>query len=164
MAQSSLIKTYNPLLLPPKSATFSFTPVSTWLANVTHTGFYYRDGEYLVATFASVLSGAPTSNSLIYTIPNSWVIDTAKLPSGQNLDVSINGNSNDAGTQNYPMVAWLSSNTQITCRYMNVVSTVVVNQSVINQAQPLAWGSTDNFNVTIRVPIVGWTKDNFITL
>lgn len=139
----------------------SFTPVSTWVSNVTQTGRISREGRNARISYQILATGAPTATNLTLTIPNSLLIDTAALPAVPagvtSLQVSTKCYIVDSGTTSFPCVATYTSTSTVSIRAMNAATTYVEGAAV-SQSVPMTWANNDSLNVEILVPIIGWSE------
>lgn len=133
------------------SATFT----GSWSANTTYVGFQRRVGDVGEFFVEIQLAGAPTSAALTVTLPNSLVIDTAKLPStSTNMPVGTSALL-DSGTAHYPSGQVLYASTTTVAVLYGVNSPTV--GAAVTQAAPFTFANNDRVWVEFKVPISGWT-------
>lgn len=133
----------------------SFSVVSTWVANVTWTGYYRLVGQSMEVIIEGVLTGAPTSATLVFDLPDTYAIDTAKNPLGTfNLPVGLVG-MRDEGTDSLVGTVFpsTSDDTKVVplCHRSDGTFTTA---KTITEAQPFVWAATDRIGVTFSVPVV----------
>ncbi len=135
----------------------SFVPTSsTWISNVTFSGFWRRVGDTMQIQFKVALGGTPSSANLTITIPTSYTIDTAKLVQSAvgSLIPFSTGHISATGE-------WFGA-----CSYNNTTSFLVktlrgANSNndfvTVTQAVPQSFANNDYILLYAAVPIVGWT-------
>lgn len=139
----------------------SFTPTSvTWLANVTLTGFWRRQGDSIEIEVNIAVSGTPTTATMTFnTLPGSLTIDTAKVasPLSGPFQATANASYVDANGVDIPGWATLDNSSGLMqCRYF-AVSGALTQYAAVTQAAPFTWASGDNANFkNIVLPISGW--------
>lgn len=134
----------------------AFTPTGAWSTNTTYTGMKRRVGDTLEVITKIVLSGAPTSAALTFTIPDSLTIDTTKLVAGTGVFPVGQLGILDSGTTNYAGIVSYGSTTTVIAKYFNDTSTEESPQSV-TQAAPITFASGDEIWCRYSVPISGWS-------
>lgn len=148
--------------VPPASALGaeqSETVSGSWSSNTTYQCFRRDDpreggGYWMHLRIHISLSGAPTSAALTITLP-AVTVDTAELPTLASPGASFcgDGYARDTGATVYPVF----------CRYVyssGAVQVLVHNASAtytsgtaVTQAIPITFGSTDELEIHIRLPI-----------
>jgi hypothetical protein len=131
----------------------SFTPTSSWVSNATHTGKKRRIGDSIEYDITIVLTGAPTSATLVVTIPDT--IDTTKLSHTTLSNYNIVGECTifDAGTATYTS-SQIAGNS--TTGLQPVYDTGAGTIASITQAAPITFASGDVVRLkTWAIPIVG---------
>lgn len=138
---------------PPLTDPVAFTPV--WNAdNITNTGtttgFYHREGAYLVVDFdASYGSGGTSSAVTTMTLPNGYVIDSAKT----NVSSTQTYGSAQAFVSGvrYPATAAYGGTNKV----FFIVPTAVGSAGYLDSST-IASGS--GIAGQFKVPIVGWSS------
>lgn len=134
-------------------------PVSDWTSftvtgsftNTTYTGYWRRVGDSMEVDVHGTLTGTPGATTLSITLPNSRVIDTAKLADGANGSVLGIVQAYDNGTNRYTGVVRFNSTTTV-----KIHTDGVGGDDGWTQAAPFTWAVNDYFNLRFLVPIVGW--------
>ncbi len=142
----------------------SFTPTGTWIANTTYTGRWRRVGPDLKCVVNIVLSGAPTTATLLVDLPSGLHIDYAKLLSYPNSYQTIGmglGFIHTVGRFALFVCAYGNAGNDTTVRLGPLMtnglsSTTEVTSTFLNQASPATWASTDQIDFEFCVPITGW--------
>lgn len=143
---------------PAMGDSITFTPTGSWSTNTTYTGNYQRRGEKALITWGISLAGAPTSANLALNLPAGLVIDTTKLTNaGGSLHLVSGGAALHASTGTQ-LFALYSSSTSIQVYYLSSISTAAL--LAVTQAAPVTWASTDKLEISIEVPIVGWSSNS----
>lgn len=140
--------------------TTTFSPTSTWVTNATHTGKWYRDGEYMVVTTNIATTGAPTATQLILNLPSGYTIDTTKLVSATAGNIQI-GNATyiDTAVNGYSGGVYYNTITSVLA-YYGIASATNSTLGGVTASQPFSFGAGDNLSFEYKVPIVGWTTTN----
>ena len=136
----------------------SFTPTGGWSSNTTYTGSYQRYGNRAIIQYTVAVSGAPTSANLTLNLPNGIVIDTSKLP-GTNTSATrldSKGSVLDSGTATFDVVGIYQSSSSFLVAVLNSSSTYTTTTTV-TQAVPMTFANGDRVEITIDVPILGWS-------
>lgn len=142
----------------PGSDLISFVPTGSWTTNTTYTGKWRRVGDVAEVTYDISYSGAPDAGSLTVNLPSGLVIDTDKLEADFNIP-SYQGVHIDSGSTSRECVAEFLSTTSVTLRSYENISGTVVNQTTINNTSPFTIANGDSTEITIRVPISGWSSN-----
>lgn len=135
------------------------TPTGLWNTNTTYSGFCKRTSDQLTAHYKVLLSGAPNSTSLAFTLTHGMVIDTTKLASSLANGTVLPGSqcrAIDTGTNNYVCNANYATTTSVSAMQQVVSGTILLSSSNVTQALPFAFGNTDWVEVAFSAPIVGW--------
>jgi hypothetical protein len=142
------------------TATESWTPTGTWIANTTYTGKKWRVGNIGHYEVKIALGGAPTAVDLYINQPSGEVIDTASMTiSAENDNVIGSALALDAGTAYYyfPVVPGTSSS-NVRMRTLGATSTYVdLVGPDLSDVYPFAWAINDFIVMRWSVPIVGWS-------
>lgn len=143
----------------------SCTVTGSWVTNTTYTCLERRVGDDAEYKIKVATSGAPTAATLTVTLPSGRTIDTAKLITGTTANAYLDGKVeyNDSGTP-YNGRPIYSSTTAIgvAIDYDQAGSSTNYIQSalVANATNPFTFGASDFVNITVRLPIVGWSGEN----
>lgn len=145
-----------------------FTPTGSWTGNTTYTGNYSRQGKYAYISYTVATSAAPTPSATILTLnmPAGLVIDTSLINSSGSLELS-QGIVLDGATAEYSLErAVYTSSTAFKLSMVKTVSGLnpvfLQYAADITNTAPITFGATDNINVIVKVPIVGWNQSNII--
>lgn len=149
--------TLGPVNSDPQNATCT----ASWTTNTTTTCKVERDGGFASIEWNVALSGAPNATTLSLSLPSGMVIDMARLvgvTAGFPQYGTASSNRSGSATTIIPI---LQSTTGI---YITFISnTTTWAQSVVSNTAPVTWGTGDNINARIRVPIVGWGSSQRIS-
>lgn len=130
----------------------SFTPTSTFIdGDVTPLGKFRRVGDSMEVTAVYTFTSAPASNTLTVTVPQSLVVDTAKLAfSSANHPVVGVAMATDTGTAQFNGVVRIASSVAVNFIHSGAGATVW------NATSPMTWAANDIFSCFFTVPISGW--------
>lgn len=133
----------------------AFTPTGSWSTNTTYTGFKRRVGDELECQVYVALAGAPTSAPLSINIPDSLVIDTAKLGNTAQYSQRIPGHAllRDNGINNFRGVFEYNGTTSVELWYEGAGGI----EANVSQAAPFTFASGDSISMYFRVPISTWS-------
>lgn len=145
---------------PAMSDWVSWTPTGTWSTNTTYTGWYRKTGDSLSMIVKIALAGAPTSASLTVTLPNSWSIDTTKLP-GTPTNQVIGQVTGQGAAHTFSGVALYSSTTAFAVDYTLDGSTAsIMSYAAVTQAAPYTFANNDFIYIYVdNIPISGWSSN-----
>lgn len=131
----------------------SATITGTWTSNTTYTAFERRSGDSAEYMVTVATSAAPTSASLLLTIPRT--IDTAKMSEASAAYTSLlgSGRAVDSSTNAYTVDVAYESTTQVR---IATPYTVLDQLASVTQAAPFTFLAGDSITVHFRVPISGW--------
>lgn len=133
----------------------SFTPTGSFVTNATYTGKWRRVGDQMEMNVRIAFSGTTTATDLSINLPSGYSIDTSKINSSSaNTGIMAYGRALDSGVGNYVLSAAYSSTTAVSITYNGTV-----NNGFVNATNPFTFGSgggTDEIDMMIRVPILGW--------
>ncbi len=134
----------------------TFTPTSTWVSNVTHTGQWRRVGDSMEVRVNMAMTGTPTNVALDINLPSGYSIDTAKVSGFSQFKVPLGVVVGWDGGANYPFeVTYSDSATKVRILSINASSTYAQGNN-LNASTPFSWASGTNINANFIVPIVGW--------
>jgi hypothetical protein len=141
----------------------AWTPTSSWVSNVTHTGMKRRVGDTAFYRVKLAITGTPTNTTLTINMPSGEVIDTAKFASTPTADVTPFGFGHERDTSltlNAQLAVVYSTTTAVKCLAARTFdgSVFVSNNQVLSNTAPHSPGlaSGDLIEVEWSVPIVGW--------
>ena len=147
----------------------SATCTSSHTTNTTTTCKVRRDGGNAIFQFRNTYSGAPNAALLTFTLPSGYVIDANRLPSTEvfsSLLPTLAGTVLDAGTAIYPITAAYNNTTSISVRAIKTAGGTnpvnVTTNDGVSATVPITFGSGDFAEVTISLPIVGWSQPSII--
>ncbi len=120
---------------------------SQWSTNTTLTSKCRRNGEMREIQLAVLLSGAPDSNFLNFTLPTGDVWDSAKAALAGQPNAG-EGMCQDAGTKAWQATPLIQDTTHI---YI-----ITPSSGLVTEAVPFAFGNADNCTFTVRFPKLGW--------
>lgn len=154
------------VITPAKSTAsnpVSFTPTGGWTSNVTYTGSWERQGKFAVIKMNATATGVPSAGSLTFSFSSTGlVIDTADpsmLSAASSQTVMGSGVAANLGLQQYPISVMYNTTTSIIARERQASGAYVDSNGAITPSVPFTFGNTDFVEVTVRVPIVGWSSD-----
>ncbi len=134
----------------------SFTPTSTWVSNVTHTGQWRRVGDSMEVRANLAVTGTPTNTTLDINLPSGYSIDTAKVSGFAQFKVPLGLAVGWDGGANYPFeVTYTGSATAVRILSISASSSFAQGNN-LNSTSPFSWASGTNINANFVVPIVGW--------
>lgn len=138
-----------------------FTPTGTWVSgNETYTGNYRRVGSDIEVQYKILLTGAPTNAELDLNLPSGLVIDTDKLKRSAGTSTEVgSGKLLDGGSTIYDATVVYASTTSVRVRVPNVGGTYLGGGTPLSSTVPFTWASGDEVNVTVKVPISGWSSN-----
>lgn len=146
----------------PISDWVSYTPTGGWTGSVAYNGKWRRVGDNLEVSAQVALSGAPTGTTLSFNHPNSFAVDTSKLPSDLSRFPLGDAVMLDTGTQTYRGNVFYNNTTSVIVNSFNAASTTVVD-GIVNTTTPFTFGNTDLVTITYRVPITGWSSSTQVS-
>lgn len=135
------------------------TITGSWVANTTYTCKWSRRKNRAYFDINVATSGTPTSATLTVNLPIT--IDTSKMTSlTSNFSILSNsrGSVIDGSTGVYPIDVLYVSTTSVSPVIMGTASTYG-GATLVTQAVPIAFGSTDSVNLKFDVPVVGWIEN-----
>lgn len=145
----------------------SATCTSSHTTNTTTTCKVRRDGGNAIFQFRNTYAGAPNAALLSFNLPSGYVIDTNRLASVVQYNSPLNtlaGAAIDASTANYNVLAAYDTTTAISARAVRTVAGTnpvgVSTNDGVNATVPFSFGSGDSVELTVSVPIVGWSQSN----
>lgn len=130
----------------------SFTPTGSWNTNVSYSGYYYRNYEYLEGFINIDVTGALNATAMDINIPFSLTINTTKVLNGDSQAILGSVDSNDSSSNFYPGFLKYLSSTSVRGYVINAGGTYGTDNSVTNTV-PATWGAGDSFNITFKIPI-----------
>jgi hypothetical protein len=137
------------------------TVTGTWVTNTTYTAKMWRVGKMARFSVLVETSGAPTSATLLLTLPVT--IDTAYLsetsPSALTYIFQSSGVAVDTGNRDAVLSVAYQSTTQV-----GIVAEDAVGGAAVSQAIPFTWGAGDFLNVEFEVPVVGWDSGALVSV
>jgi hypothetical protein len=145
--------------------TMTYTPVGrTWINNVTYTGRMSREGRYGNFEIGLVLSGAQDAAELTLYLPAGLSVDTDAVPipvTADNQTFGI-GTGVFSGASIGPLYVLCSAGSTYfdTC-YSNQGSFVSIGGAPLTNTEPVTWDNSANLTFRIRVPIDGWSANEF---
>lgn len=119
----------------------SFTPTTTWLANVTTTGEYEVSNGYCTMSVKMAFTGATTSATLTLTTPPGITIDST-------FESAITGGwGSDSGNVKGPFTAVGASSTTWIIYYSSNTAGVM---APVTQSAPFTIANGDQYQIHIR--------------
>jgi hypothetical protein len=147
--------------LNPITDTVDGVCTSTHTANAVTTCKYSRVGEKAIIEFNIAYTGATTAATLEIDLPTGLLIDTSKTSKTVG-DISILGYGliNDSSSSGkFPIYPVFNDSNTIRARVGNGTATYVAATNFITNTTPVsAIASGDSVELTIEVPIQGWTS------
>jgi hypothetical protein len=157
---------------PPVVDPIAYTPTLTASAgtpdigNGTLTGFYAREGKYLVGTIKFVAGSTTTFGtagaSLRFSLPPGLSVDESAINLSSSLYQNHVGDGGilDSGTASYPVgVAYATgANTYVNLLIYDAGSSVVGDNNTVNNNAPFTWTTSDAAYFNFKVPIVSWSS------
>jgi len=132
-----------------------YTPTGSWVSNTTFTGKYRRVGDSMEIYMTVELTGTPTSATFAATIPSGYTIDEDKL------SASFASNKTNLGHV-YAYDSSTSTNRNsgyATAHSSTEIRILTDGFGVLGVSSPFTWASGDHIEMSIKVPIVGWSSD-----
>lgn len=133
------------------------TCTGSWSTNTTHTCMSSKVGPNIFIRHKVTVSGAPTSAALTLNLPNSWVIDTTRIPGTISVNSpvgSMPGTILDSGTNKFPAIVLYNSTTSVAVWYHTDAAATPL--AAVTQAAPMTFASGDAVEVEYKVPVVGF--------
>lgn len=145
--------------VPPVGNPTSVTFTGTWVANTTYTAFETRIGSWAKYEVKVALTGAPTTATLVLTMPSGRTINTDALANASFQRASCLPNSVvgifDSGTASYVGNVSLASTTTLDVGYLDDLG-VAVSANAVTQAAPITFANGDFITLSFMVPIYEW--------
>ena len=138
----------------------SFTPTGAWSTNTTYTGQWRRVGDTMFIQYRLTLSGAPTSANLTVNLPSGYSIDTTKLAGSTATGVLVPVGTAQiiAAASGYFGQAHYNGTTSLIIRTM-IGSASTNPYATVTQAVPGTFANGDEVDISVAVPIVGWSSN-----
>lgn len=140
------------------SVVTAFTPTSSWVSNVTMTGFWQRIGDSARIKVQVQCTGVPTSTALTCNLPTGLTIDTSKLLSTTVQETLGFGKVNDSSVALTQITVRYSSTSAVTLINLGAAGTYVDEPGQVSQASaaPISFNTGDFVNFEYIVPITNW--------
>lgn len=136
----------------------AFTPTGSFTTNTTYTGFWRRVGDSMEIQYKIAFAGAPNAVNCDINMPTGFTVDTTKLASTTANGFYVgSGEAWDSATNSYFVNARYTSSTNFGLLVQSA-SGSFTNDSVITTTVPVTWGASDEINVRVKVPVVGWSS------
>lgn len=144
--------------------TTSFTASGQWTTNVTYSGFYTRFGEWAKIQWKWDCTNSPTGSTQTLNMPSGLVIDSSKLKiTAPNNYVGLVSNGmawDNSGAVGHPLYAEYQGNTgQIAAMIRSTAGTYEARAG-LSVTVPFTAATSDSYELTAWVPIVGWVSNN----
>jgi hypothetical protein len=132
----------------------SFTPVSTWVTNATHTGHYRVVNGVLECFIKIALTGAPTATGLVLNLPSGMSMPSFVNPA-ENL-VLGNLAAYDASPATFflGVITAASANASKVIAWSQVASTTFLTANVLAHNNPITFANGDYINIRFSVPVI----------
>lgn len=145
--------------IPTNTSDISYTPVSTWLTNVTLTGKFQRVGGYMKIQYKAATTGAPTSANLVFDLPTGYLIDTARMietdAAGNTIQLGL-ATCTDGGSSTYSAVTRYVDSNSFGLSTNDTSGGAGFAYAPVSSTTPFTFGNTDKAFGEALVPIVGW--------
>lgn len=138
----------------------SYTPTGSHTTNTSYAGRWRRVGDSVELQVRVAYSGANSQGGLLFTqsqiLPTGLSVDSNKVNLGVDIRLPVGG---WAGVDSGVNGGWegevvMDSGFNFTLSYVTTAG-----QSVVSPSQPFAISAGDNFNLSIKAPIAGWSSN-----
>jgi hypothetical protein len=125
-----------------------YTPTSTWVSNVTHTGKWRRVGEDIELEIKLSVTGAPTVTNLIIHDHPVYPVDTTNYEERSPAVI----NFIETGVRNYLGGGYYGT----AGGGWTILNSEAGNAGVTNASNPFVFGTGDFINMTVKYPVAEW--------
>lgn len=138
----------------------SYTPTGSHTINTNYAGRWRRVGDSVELQVRVAYSGANSQGALQFTqsqiLPTGLSVDSNKVNLGVDIRLPVGG---WAGVDSGVNGGWegevvMDAGFNFTLSYVTTAG-----QSVVSPSQPFAISAGDNFNLSIKAPIAGWSSN-----
>lgn len=143
-----------------------FTPTGSWTTNSTYTGNYSRIGRNALINVKITLAGAPNAASLTINMPPGLSIDDEALEVGNGFAELVSSGiafDNNA-SRGFPARAlYNGSTTSFRIDVLNNTTATHDSFVQINATTPFTFANLDTVEMTVLVPIQGWSSNTQVS-
>lgn len=136
----------------------NYTPTISWVSNASVEGKFKRMGSYLYSRARVTAAGAVTATALTFDLPSDIIFDSSRLLSGGGAWVIGHGMLSDATALSYPLHArYTDSNTYTVYVTEAGAAFTYENAAGVTQNSPITIAANDTVDITILIPVAGWS-------
>lgn len=129
----------------------SYTPTGDWASNTTYSGEWRRVGDSIQVRVEQYFSGQPSSGDTNFALPNSLVVDEAKMNGSADFFNVGTWYMNDTGTASYGGTVYYRKSSNKFAAYLDA------GGGIISNTVPVTIASGDSISMFVEVPIQDWT-------
>jgi hypothetical protein len=142
--------------VPQDTGYVSYTPVGTWVSNTTYTGKWRRLGSKIIVDIGVILTGAPTSATLLISLPDGLIVDDTNMISDSSVFSNLVVLDDNTATLYSGKVLVASADPSLAVPYILNASATYATHTAITQAIPVTFASADTITMYFSAPILGW--------